>query len=177
MLQNISAVTRKFLGFHDTLLAIADDMSIGALTSTTASTDPAADVAAPANSSAQDGAFQASPSQLMQWWDYNHRISTTIDSLMMGPLVVAVWAGFAVHNIMPMVAYNRLRWVLAKRGEPIGRCAKVLVGLTCCCGTHDGPDDLSECLPVGSTFSVTTVPSESGGPTKVGFSLFFCDFQ
>ena len=47
--------------------------------------------------------------------DCHRRIAITLDSLMLGPLVVAVWAGFAIHNIMPMVMHYRLRWVLSKR--------------------------------------------------------------
>ena len=56
---------------------------------------------------------------------------------MVGPLVVAVWVGFLMRNLMPYLIYNRMRWVLRKRGERIGCCQRILVALTCCCGTHE----------------------------------------
>ena len=56
---------------------------------------------------------------------------------MVGPLVVAVWVGFLMRNLMPYLIYNRMRWVLRKRGERIGCCQRILIALTCCCGTHE----------------------------------------
>lgn len=97
------------------------------------------------------GAWQASAVQLLDYWDYNTRIYTTIDSLMIGPLIVAVWSGFVIRNLLPALIFQRLRWITAKRGRKreVSRCARALVALTCCFATPTGcthQAELRECL-------------------------------
>eukprot|EP01043_Picozoa_sp_COSAG02_P036228 COSAG02_NODE_2640_length_8349_cov_40.398545_2_plen_730_part_00 len=88
--------------------------------------------------------MQVPAAALMEFWEYNSRIYTTIDSLMIGPLIVAVWVGFAVRNLLPWILHNRLRWLAVKRGQKIGCCARVLITATSCFGGHD--KEVGECL-------------------------------
>jgi hypothetical protein len=82
---------------------------------------------------------------LMSYWRYNHRISITLNTLMIGPLVVAVWLDFVFKNLIPLGEHHRRRFLVLRRGEPIGCCARFLIAVTCCCGFHEDAK-LQECI-------------------------------
>ena len=71
---------------------------------------------------------------LMSYWRYNHRISITLDGQMIGPLVVAVWLDFVFKNLIPFCEYHRRNFEALRRGTRIGRCARILLPITCCFG-------------------------------------------
>lgn len=82
---------------------------------------------------------------LMSYWRYNHRTSISLDTLMIGPLVVAVWLDFVFKNLIPLGEFHRRRFLALRRGRKIGCCARTMVWITCCCGFHDGKP-LQECV-------------------------------
>lgn len=82
---------------------------------------------------------------LMAYWRYNHRSSIPLDTLMTGPLVVAIWLDFVFKNLIPFAEYHRRRFLALRRGQKIGWCARFLIMVTCCCGFHEG-EALHECI-------------------------------
>lgn len=85
---------------------------------------------------------------LMAYWRFNHRISISLNTLMIGPLVVAIWLDFLFKNLIPIAEYHRRRFVALRRGQKLGNCCAILlINITCCCAKvpHEG-HALQECI-------------------------------
>ena len=85
---------------------------------------------------------------LVSYWRFNHRFSISLDTLMIGPLVVTIWLDFLFKNLIPVAEYHRRRFVALRRGQKLRNCcALCLLNITCCCAKvqHEG-NVLQECV-------------------------------
>lgn len=87
------------------------------------------------------------PDDYWKFWTYQLRLTLELDSALVGPLVIAVWAEFAFGAVMPWIAYVRMKFMIRWRGYRLSRCASLVARLSCCCcDGRDGTETLTEAI-------------------------------
>ena len=85
-----------------------------------------------------------SPEDFVRHWRFDHRYSITMNTLMIGPLVVAVWLDFLFKNLIHLLVYKRRLYLSERRGKRLRYSVRPVIWLTCCCGLHE--PDLQDAL-------------------------------